>query len=114
MLIPERKAELVAALRSGKYKQGRGYLKSQNGFCCLGVACDLYGKGDGWKHYGNDNGFAFEGMISALPDTVKDYFGFSGGFGDEVNIGPEKTVLSFHNDDGRTFAEIADAIEQQL
>ena len=36
----------VAALRSGKYKQGRGYLHSikddNETFCCLGVLCDLY------------------------------------------------------------------------
>lgn len=37
------------ALRSGKYKQGRGALcsinnKNQKSFCCLGVLCDLYNK----------------------------------------------------------------------
>ena len=32
----------VAALRSGKYKQGRNYLRSKdNKFCCLGVLCEL-------------------------------------------------------------------------
>lgn len=35
----------VKALRSGKYKQGKGMLKSKDGeYCCLGVACDLYRK----------------------------------------------------------------------
>jgi hypothetical protein len=36
----------TAALRSGKYKQGHGYLHSikddNETFCCLGVLCDLY------------------------------------------------------------------------
>lgn len=32
----------VAALRSGKYKQGKGQLKTDRGYCCLGVLEDLY------------------------------------------------------------------------
>jgi hypothetical protein len=29
------------ALRSGKYYQGEGRLRSENKYCCLGVACDV-------------------------------------------------------------------------
>lgn len=32
----------VSALRSGKYQQGIGQLQSDSGFCCLGVACDVF------------------------------------------------------------------------
>ena len=32
----------VKALRSGDYKQGHGRLRTDDTFCCLGVACDLY------------------------------------------------------------------------
>ncbi len=39
----ENRAKLVAALRSGKYQQGRGYL-NHVGFCCQGVACDIFKK----------------------------------------------------------------------
>lgn len=48
----------VKALRSRKYKQGRGCLRGRNNhnvatnnFCCLGVLCDLFAKehsGAGW------------------------------------------------------------------
>lgn len=31
----------VAALRSGKYKQGKNRLKHAGRHCCLGVACDV-------------------------------------------------------------------------
>lgn len=31
----------VKALRSGKYAQGQGQLKTTDGYCCLGVLCDL-------------------------------------------------------------------------
>ena len=35
----------VEALRSGKYKQGKSALKKDDSFCCLGVLCDIIGKG---------------------------------------------------------------------
>ena len=31
----------VEALRSGKYKQGKGRLRDGDTYCCLGVLCDL-------------------------------------------------------------------------
>lgn len=34
-------AEWTAALRSGKYEQGRGFLNGPKGHCCLGVLCEL-------------------------------------------------------------------------
>ncbi len=33
----------VAALRSGKYVQGKSYLKSDGKHCCLGVLCEIEG-----------------------------------------------------------------------
>ena len=35
----------VDALRSGKYQQARGALKTGDAYCCLGVACDISGLG---------------------------------------------------------------------
>lgn len=32
----------VEALRSGRYEQTRGRLRSENLFCCMGVLCDLH------------------------------------------------------------------------
>jgi hypothetical protein len=31
------KEKWVAALRSGEYKQTKGYLRNKKGYCCLGV-----------------------------------------------------------------------------
>lgn len=43
---PEAKKLWVEALRSDKYQQGKGALKTiQGSFCCLGVLCDLSGQG---------------------------------------------------------------------
>ncbi len=33
----------IQALRSGKYLQGRGALKNRGRYCCLGVACEVFG-----------------------------------------------------------------------
>ena len=40
-LEPELKAAWLKALREGKYQQARQRLRCGNGFCCLGVLCDL-------------------------------------------------------------------------
>lgn len=41
--IKRARARWVAALRSGKYKQGMGklYIHAENSYCCLGVACKV-------------------------------------------------------------------------
>lgn len=31
----------VEALRSGRYKQCKSWLRDNDGFCCLGVLCDI-------------------------------------------------------------------------
>ena len=35
------KALWIEALLSGRYKQGAGQLRSREGYCCLGVLCDV-------------------------------------------------------------------------
>jgi len=74
------KRRWIAALRSGQYKQAEGQLReveyhdddtvTVNGYCCLGVLCDLYakskvGKGTKWK--GNE----FLGEDTYLPKKVR-------------------------------------------
>lgn len=43
MMNPEVKAEWLAALRSGAYKQAQARLfdPETGGYCCLGVLCDI-------------------------------------------------------------------------
>lgn len=42
------KRRWIRALRSGRYKQARRKLRGDNGYCCLGVLCDISGKGN-WR-----------------------------------------------------------------
>jgi len=40
----------IKALRSGKYKQGRNYLRTnKNEFCCFGVLCDISEDNAEWR-----------------------------------------------------------------
>lgn len=110
---PEVKAKWVAALRSGQYKQGVNCLRDGDTFCCLGVLCDVV-EPTGWNHnclYGDDRYHP--------PHSVADVAGFAPKSLIEkripqVEINGKFCPLALHNDSGRTFQEIADAIEEQL
>lgn len=115
---PSVKAKWVAALRSGKYVQGRGRLHNASGgkFCCLGVLCDLYKRGhpkaewvDGFFHPFGIND-ARESDSQALPVAVQAWAGLHAP-NPAVN---DQGSLAGLNDDGQTFDAIADVIEEQI
>lgn len=116
---PEVKARWVAALRSGEYRQTKESLKDSRGHCCLGVLCDLYAKEAGRSRWGKDLSSKADGDFSThnedkgIPCVV---VGIWSGLDTRavVLIGGDEKPLYAHNDDGCTFAEIADAIESQL
>ena len=103
----EIKTKWVVALRSGDYKQTKGKLKDANGYCCLGVLCDISRKETG---FGIEHNEARE----ILGETIRKWSGLTFCSGDRVTIDDIKTSLADHNDDGATFLQIADAIEAQL
>jgi hypothetical protein len=87
--------EWIAALRSGKYRQGKTYLRNRDGsMCCLGVLHHVV--------TGMEPGFEVEGVgppvcsKAGLSDRLGD---FDGG------------CLALINDGGTSFSEIADIIE---
>ena len=119
---PEIRAKWAAALRSGEFPQGDGYLHYEDTFCCLGVLCELAVKAgalpppepdpadaDIWL-YGNNNGL--------LPEAVQQWAGLSK-MSPTVFVTvesepgePQAWELAHLNDqEGWTFAQIADAID---
>ena len=107
----EIKTKWVAALRSGEYEQTEGALKDHCGFCCLGVLCEISEKETG---FGIEETYAENDGREALGLTVRVWAGLPDSSGATVQINGESDFLTKHNDDGRTFLEIADAIEAQL
>jgi hypothetical protein len=112
---PQIKQKWVSALRSGDYKQTQGRLHDENGFCCLGVLCDLYRKENQleWEPSIHSDAYMFQNMVADLPLSVVEWAGVE----DSnpyvyVNGGP--FTLADFNDRGSTFNEIADVIEKQL
>ena len=115
----------VEELRSGRYRQGTGRLRdTDNKFCCLGVACDLFfrttGKGR-WVPQLETSSFTFmvddNGSDVALPKGVRDWLGLasaSGGMKQRIHNGVTRQSLTNINDDGVSFDEIANIIESDI
>ena len=93
----------IAALRSGKYKQSKLFLRDANGcYCATGVLCLVAGM----KPRARVIGMILDGhsYSSYLPTAVIDATGL------RLSVFSQVTRL---NDRGHTFNEIADYIEEQ-
>ena len=105
----------VEALRSGNYKQGQKRLHTDDGFCCLGVACDISGLGE-WKESCYDTN-----DVNVIPSFVKlsnEVMDWLGAITHECSIFmvDEEDVIAINfltnlNDSDWTFEQIADIIE---
>jgi hypothetical protein len=99
------KAKWVEALRSGEYQQTKSYLHDIDGYCCLGVLCDVSGEGH-WVmggsvfrfHHGEDDVAGFLPTDLAL----------------RTGVGAFEMRLSNMNDNGNDFSIIADYIEANI
>lgn len=123
----------IKALRSGEFKQTSSRLRrTDGGFCCLGVLCELYrretGKGE-WvepiRDYRHDNPMVIpfdvdsensesekDFATSGLPGEVMRWSGVQDSLG-LVRI-TEPISLSAMNDAGESFESIADVIQDHM
>ena len=109
-MTPEFKSKWVAALRSGKYQQGRDVLRKGDKFCCLGVACDLIDP-DAWER---DNGYSPSPPLHGTGDEMA-WQGLNTETWDLPFIGiSDAKALSAMNDRQSSFEEIADYIEAHV
>lgn len=107
----------IEALTSGEYEQGKGVLRDGDTFCCLGVLCDLHRKevGGEWELLFETSRFYYHQTDSILPETVAAWAGLP-------HLNPTVAVpfrdseigLSYFNDKGTPFPEIAKLIEANL
>ena len=108
--------QLVKALRSGEYEQGRDWLvDNKDRFCCLGVACNISVTDLNWEYVNRE--WRIGNESTSLPTEVVEEFGFfshhgarSDGACIEINV-QKYTCLSDANDEGVSFSDIADYIE---
>lgn len=119
----EIKKRWVAALRSGSYKQRNGRLRYTEGdletkYCCLGVLCDIVKDELGleWVEQGT-----ILGRTACIPNTICEYTGVHawGEFARTDNQCVERDNYKFSNlahmnDNGFSFEEIAQVIEEKL
>lgn len=113
----EWRRNLSAALRSGKYEQGQGRLRTKEGkFCCLGVACDLLAPESWIFHADGEPTFSDRNSLQCVypPQYVATAFGFPY---EKLTIdsAPQFGVrLADLNDNkGKSFAEIADVLDAE-
>lgn len=112
----ELRRQWVAALRSGEFTQTRGYLCHKGRYCCLGIACEVFDRafpGELEREVLTDR-ITFNNHATLLPDVVRHAVGITYAGGDFVVSSlddEDESSLAERNDDGATFAEIADLIE---
>jgi hypothetical protein len=116
------------ALRSGKFKQGKSWLKQYNSkgqvqHCCLGVLCELYNESMKKNHKkslqtrsvdGVEANFVYFGNQSqGLPKVVREWSGVQTSLGD-FDTSNDFLCLADLNDCGSKFKTIANLIEKNM
>lgn len=108
------KKKWLRALRSGDYQQGTKYLRSTRcgelKHCCLGVLCELFlQENNSQKWHQDGEVFYLDGWRGVLPTPVMKWAELA-----TTQVKVEETSLVRLNDDGTSFEEIADIIEEYL
>lgn len=94
----------IKALRSGKYTQTRRTLKDQDGFCCLGVLCDVLDP-KGWNGKMYRFGDQARGRGAFPPVAVTNAVG--------LGRGEVRRLAQWNDVENLSFAQIADLLEKE-
>jgi hypothetical protein len=107
---PAIRGRWTAALRSGETPQARGKLRDGEGRCCFGVLCDLAVEDGviGMRQAGDT--WLYDERERYISPRVQEWAGLTE-FNLKVTIRNRFHPLAWHNDNGVTFAQIADAID---
>lgn len=130
----ERRRKLADGLLSGRWVQGRQFLRGAGDErCCLGVACEVMHEETGRGEWVRDTeldgvecwffnvdsgeGTYVDSSSRSLPAPVQDWYGFSGSEGSYTVWPGVFRCLTEDNDAGeplhRTFPEIAELIKSE-
>ena len=97
---------LAQALESGKYRQGNGYLRQGNAFCCLGVLCNLHAQAHP-KIAAAQPGESYMDQIAYVPWEVMKWAGMKSHDGSYPG-----STLARDNDGGHDFKQIAKIVRK--
>jgi hypothetical protein len=114
----ELKKRWVESLRSGNYKQTPGRLKTDDGYCCLGVLCELSSHFHGWTSplVESHNNKITRSYLPSFSNCSSYGRSFLPEEVERAAVLPNEVShrLVRMNDTGSTFAEIADYIDANL
>lgn len=115
----EHRAQWVAALRSGDYKQGTGALSyaTDDGtahYCCLGVACELAVEAGVITSETHTSGIVYyaDGQSAVLPREVADWLGLESREGYLKDGSAVVSLVDANDGEGLSFDGIATIIER--
>lgn len=124
----EVKKKWVNELINGGYVQGKGQLRQQNQYCCLGVLCDIYKENTGKGEWVDPNStddraslreFQYENScgetckaVAALPTPVREWAGLESNQPFIPKLG--KTLSTLNDDSKHDFTDIASVIREEL
>lgn len=126
-LRPKVKKLWCKALRSKKYTQCRGALHKPDGFCCLGVLCDVHRKitkKKGWERYDYQY-LKYRDVTGVLPAEVTRW-ALGADINDTYEIGAlkgwnagnpvvlDRALSEWNDNEEQNFEQIADLIEKYL
>lgn len=105
----------VEALESGKFQQSESFLRTGSGYCCLGVACQVFeAKATLVLESETKEGarvWSYDDKDSLAPKYVIDALDLYGSGGEpDKSISESLEDLTQLNDAGRPFTEIAEII----
>lgn len=96
------KQRFIQALESGFYTQTRTNLKDNQGYCSLGILCDLYSMETGVPWKANLSYYSIAGQSTMIPEAVRLWSGIDSSIEDN---------LMGMNDANITFLEIANYLK---
>ena len=113
-MLTEPQKKWLAALRSGEFQQCQGQLSKDGGYCCLGVACEIFREELSLEKHEltSRNGYSYNESYQYLPEKVREYLALNTIQGFFRKKDGKCEYLSNLNDNGKTFKEIADIIEE--
>ena len=112
----EVKEKWLNALRSEEYKQTQRNLKTDEGYCCLGVLCDLYAKEMNvpWEKDYSHSYYYMHDEEEVLPYRVQQWAELENSCPEVIDEYHISCSLVTLNDNGMDFNSISIFIERSL